>query len=53
MASDNFFLSKKSNGSLILRIEDTDQNRLVENAEDNLIQMLKQRLILLQYNGKK
>ena len=36
----NFFLSKQSKGSLILRIEDTDQNRLVKNAEENLIQML-------------
>ena len=36
----NFFLAKQSKGSLILRIEDTDQNRLVKNAEKNLIQML-------------
>ena len=36
----NFFLAKQSNGKLILRIEDTDQNRLVKNAEENLIKML-------------
>ena len=36
----NYFHSKKNNGQLILRIEDTDQNRLVENAEQNLISML-------------
>ena len=36
----NYLYAKKHNGQFILRIEDTDQNRLVENAEDNLIQML-------------
>ena len=36
----NFFYSQKNNGELILRIEDTDQNRLVKNAEQNLISML-------------
>ena len=36
----NFFYSQKSKGELILRIEDTDQNRLVKNAEQNLISML-------------
>ena len=36
----NFFLAKQSTGQLILRIEDTDQNRLVQNAEENLINML-------------
>ena len=36
----NYYHSKKNNGQLILRIEDTDQNRLVENAEQNLISML-------------
>ena len=36
----NLFIAKKLNGSLILRIEDTDQNRLVKNAEKNLIKML-------------
>ena len=36
----NYFHSKKNNGRLILRIEDTDQNRLVKNAEQNLISML-------------
>ena len=36
----NLFLAKQSTGQLILRIEDTDQNRLVQNAEENLINML-------------
>ena len=36
----NYFHSKNNNGQLILRIEDTDQNRLVKNAEENLISML-------------
>jgi len=36
----NYFFAKRSNGKLILRIEDTDQNRLVENAEEDLIDML-------------
>ena len=36
----NFFFAQQFNGDLILRIEDTDQNRLVENAEQNLINML-------------
>ena len=36
----NLFLAKKLKGKLILRVEDTDQNRLVENAEENLIEML-------------
>lgn len=36
----NFFLAQQSKGKLILRIEDTDQNRLVQNAEENLINML-------------
>ena len=36
----NYFYAKKLNGALILRIEDTDQNRLVKNAEKDLINML-------------
>ena len=36
----NLFLAKQLKGKLILRIEDTDQNRLVQNAEENLINML-------------
>ena len=36
----NYFYAKKVNGKLILRIEDTDQNRLVKNAENDLINML-------------
>ena len=30
----NYFFAKKNNGKLILRIEDTDQKRLVKGAED-------------------
>ena len=36
----NFFFAHQFDGALILRIEDTDQNRLVKNAEQNLINML-------------
>ena len=36
----NLFLARQLNGKLILRIEDTDQNRLVDSAEENLIKML-------------
>ena len=36
----NYFYAKQLNGKLVLRIEDTDQNRLVENAEQDLIDML-------------
>src|SRR5690606_41870034 len=30
----NFLMARKYNGTMILRIEDTDQNRFVEGAED-------------------
>ena len=33
----NFLYAKKINGEIILRIEDTDQSRKVENAVENLI----------------
>ena len=36
----NYIFAKQNNGSFILRIEDTDQNRLVENATFNLIKAL-------------
>ena len=36
----NYIFAKKNNGKFILRIEDTDQNRLVENATSNLIKAL-------------
>tara|TARA_B100000029_G_C17587230_1_gene961499 strand:- start:937 stop:2349 length:1413 start_codon:yes stop_codon:yes gene_type:complete len=36
----NFLLSRQLNGDLILRIEDTDQSRLVPGAEENLIKTL-------------
>ena len=36
----NFLFAKKNNGKFILRIEDTDQNRIVSNAIDNLINTL-------------
>ena len=36
----NYFYAKQLNGTLVLRIEDTDQNRLVQNAEQDLIDML-------------
>jgi glutamyl-tRNA synthetase len=36
----NYLFTKQNNGKFILRIEDTDQNRYVENATDNLINIL-------------
>lgn len=37
----NFLFAKKNGGQVILRIEDTDQNRYVENAEQYIIESLK------------
>ena len=37
----NYLFAKSNNGTFILRIEDTDQNRFVEGALDNLISTLK------------
>ena len=37
----NYLYAKKHNGQFILRIEDTDQNRLVESGTENLINILK------------
>lgn len=40
MLLKNYALAKKHNGQLILRIEDTDQERLVEGATDRLKQVI-------------
>ena len=37
----NYLFAKKNNGTFVLRIEDTDRNRYVEGAVDNLINALK------------
>ncbi|MGD9898055.1 MAG: glutamate--tRNA ligase [Calditrichaceae bacterium] len=37
----NYLFAKNHNGKFILRIEDTDQNRYVEGAVDNLLETLK------------
>ena len=37
----NYLFAKKNGGKLILRIEDTDQNRFVESAEKYIIESLK------------
>jgi glutamyl-tRNA synthetase len=37
----NYLFAKKYNGDFILRIEDTDQNRLVAGAEDYIIESLR------------
>ncbi|MEM6768140.1 MAG: glutamate--tRNA ligase [Bacteroidota bacterium] len=37
----NYLLAKKTGGRFILRIEDTDQNRYVEGAEEYIIQALR------------
>lgn len=36
----NYLFAKKHNGTFVLRIEDTDQNRYVEGAEDYIIESL-------------
>ena len=36
----NYLFAKKYNGKFILRIEDTDRNRYVENSRENLINIL-------------
>ncbi|MAP81621.1 MAG: glutamate--tRNA ligase [Aequorivita sp.] len=36
----NYLFAKKNNGDFLLRIEDTDQNRYVEGAEDYIIEAL-------------
>ncbi len=36
----NYLFAKKHNGTFVLRIEDTDQNRYVSNAEDYIIESL-------------
>ena len=38
----NYIFAKKNNGIFLLRIEDTDQNRLVKNATEKLINSLKE-----------
>jgi glutamyl-tRNA synthetase len=37
----NFLFAKKYNGTFVLRVEDTDRNRFVEGAVENLIKALK------------
>ena len=37
----NYLFAKKNNGTMILRIEDTDQTRLVKGAEEYIIESLK------------
>jgi len=37
----NYLFAKKHNGTFILRIEDTDQNRFVEGAEEYIVNCLK------------
>ncbi|MGE5410618.1 MAG: glutamate--tRNA ligase family protein, partial [Clostridiales bacterium] len=37
----NYLFAKNNNGKFILRIEDTDRNRYVEGAVENLIAALK------------
>ena len=36
----NYLFTKQNNGKFILRIEDTDQNRYVENSAENLVYIL-------------
>jgi glutamyl-tRNA synthetase len=46
----NFLFAKKSQGNFLLRIEDTDQTRLVKGADKQLIKILKQ--FDLKYDNK-
>ena len=36
----NYLFAKKHNGTFVLRVEDTDQNRYVEGAEDYIVKAL-------------
>ena len=36
----NYLFAKKHNGTFVLRIEDTDQNRFIEGAEDYIVEAL-------------
>lgn len=38
----NFLFARHNKGKVILRVEDTDQNRLVEGAVENLLKVMKQ-----------
>ena len=40
-ALTNFLFAKKNNGQFVIRLEDTDQSRFVENATEDLIRSLK------------
>ena len=44
----NYLYSQKVNGKIILRIEDTDQTRKVENAVENLISTFDQMKIIFE-----
>ena len=37
----NYLFARKNNGTMILRIEDTDQNRYVPGAEEYIVESLK------------
>jgi glutamyl-tRNA synthetase len=37
----NYALARQSNGQFIIRIEDTDQKRFIEGAEDRILQVIK------------
>ena len=36
----NYLFAKKHNGNFVLRIEDTDQNRYVEGAEETILNIM-------------
>jgi glutamyl-tRNA synthetase len=36
----NYLFAKKNNGTFVLRVEDTDQNRFVEGAEEYIVNCL-------------
>ena len=47
----NYLFAKKNKGEFILRIEDTDQNRMVEQAEEYIIEALNWSGICLLYTS--
>ena len=49
----NFLFAKQNNGEFVLRIEDTDQNRIVDSATENLIDILLQLNLIYDFGPNK
>ncbi len=48
----NYLFAKKHDGDFVLRIEDTDQNRYVEGAENYIVEALNEKSGFLKSNGE-